>query len=84
MKSVDSPLVTIPLPEKCGSFALTESNTRLLLALESTFAWYFFDTKQIEFIESAYLQNPGGRLNDGRVDRQGAFIVGGMKFGEPA
>lgn len=44
LKPTEGPLISVPLPEKCGSFALTESNTRLLLALESTLAWYYFDT----------------------------------------
>ena len=77
-----SSLKTVNLPEKAGSFALCHSGTRLLMALESTFAFYYFENSKLEFLKSDFKQVPGGRLNDGRCDRNSRFIVGGMKFVE--
>ena len=66
------------LPERCGSFALCESNTRLLLALESGFAFYYIDNgRLVRLYSGIYTQIQGTRPNDGRCDRQGRFVVGG-------
>ena len=67
------------LPERCGSFALCESNTRLLLSLESGFAFYYIDDgRLVRLYSGPYRQIHGTRSNDGRCDRQGRFIVGGF------
>lgn len=53
------------------------------MALETCFAFYYIETNMIEAIHSPYKKvEPNGRSNDGRVDRQGRFIVGGMLFGD--
>ena len=66
------------LPERCGSFALCESNTRILLSLESGFAFYYLnDSRLVRLYSRSYKQIEGTRSNDGRCDRNGRFIVGG-------
>lgn len=45
--------------------------------METTFAYYYFDTHKIQPLESAYKQvAPLARLNDGRCDQSGRFVVG--------
>lgn len=69
----------VSVPEKVGSFALCESGSRLLLALTTTFAYYYFDTHEYQPLKSAYKQvHADSRLNDGRADRSGRFVVGDM------
>lgn len=53
------------------------------MALETGFGFYYLNRKAgFEWLQSKYEQvvkgNPDCRLNDGRVDRQGRFVVGGM------
>lgn len=68
-------------PAHIGSIALCESG-RVLLALESGFA--FLDPASGELLPwGPTVTHRAGqmRLNDGRVDRQGRFVVGSMTVG---
>ena len=82
----DGKLITVHLPFEVGSIALCKSGTRLLLALDTTFAYLyrddFFGNFSLEVLASSYKRdsNEGSRLNDGRVDRMGRFVVGGLNF----
>lgn len=65
-----------PLPERLGSFALTEHDERLLLGLASGLAFFDFPSGQVTRICDVEPHLPGTRLNDGRCDRQGRFVFG--------
>ncbi|MCZ0951361.1 MAG: SMP-30/gluconolactonase/LRE family protein [Rhodospirillaceae bacterium] len=60
-----------------GALAVRE-NGKLVLALDRGF--HFFDpaTEELELIELIEAEQPRSRLNDGKVDRRGRFIAGGM------
>ncbi|WP_336731616.1 SMP-30/gluconolactonase/LRE family protein [Pantoea ananatis] len=71
------------LPERLGSFALTEKGNVLLMGLASRLAFCDLDTG--EFIPVA--DSPGEqdtRIGDGRCDREGNFVFGTMDDGYPA
>jgi len=78
----DGKLTTVDLPLKPGCFALCKSGVRLLFALESTFAYFYLEDFTLELLSSSYKQdkNEGTGLNDGRVDRAGRFVVGGINL----
>ena len=65
------------LDRDVGALAVRE-NGKLVLALDRGF--YFFDpvTEELELIETIEADQPRSRLNDGKVDRRGRFIAGGM------
>ena len=60
-----------------GALAV-RANGKLVLALDRGF--YFFDpaTEKLDLIEPIEADQPRSRLNDGKVDRRGRFIAGGM------
>jgi len=60
-----------------GALAVRSDGT-LVLALDDGF--YFFDpaTEALELIGLVDADQPRSRLNDGKVDRRGRFIAGGM------
>ncbi len=71
------------LPKCAGSLAIVsdtgeKSPLRLLLAFEDGFYYYNTGTGEREAIPSPYVQEEGLLLNDGRCDRQGRFICGGI------
>ncbi|TFW34644.1 SMP-30/gluconolactonase/LRE family protein [Massilia horti] len=63
------------MPERLCSFALTDSDDRLLLGLASGLAFFDFSSGEVTRIceVEAGLNT---RLNDGRCDRQGRFVFG--------
>ncbi|MGI9644743.1 MAG: SMP-30/gluconolactonase/LRE family protein [Ilumatobacteraceae bacterium] len=66
------------LPGRPGSLAMTGTQGRLLVAQEHELVWLDFDSGRVEpWIE---LEEPGSgnRLNDGRTDPAGRFVVGSM------
>ena len=65
------------LPDRIGSFAFDE-NGNLLIAFVDGLYKLKAGTTDRELIEKIDENNPVTRLNDGRCDRQGRFIVGGM------
>ena len=66
------------MPERLASFALTGSEGRLLLGLESRIAWFDFASGDILTIVEVESEVEGTRVNDGRCDRQGRFVFGTM------
>jgi hypothetical protein len=76
---MDGSLITVRLPERPGSFALCSSNKRILLSLESGFAFYYFNDSKLERLYCKdYERVKDTRSNDGRCDREGRFVVGGF------
>lgn len=65
-----------PMPERLASFALTDDDDRLLLALASGLAFFEFSTGKVERICDVEPELAGTRINDGRCDRQGRFVFG--------
>ena len=65
-----------PMPERLCSFALTDSDDRLLLGLASGLAFFSFSSGQVTRIVDVEAGIPATRLNDGRCDRQGRFVFG--------
>jgi hypothetical protein len=53
----DGKLTTVALPQQPGSFALCKSGVRLLLALESTFAYLYIEDFSLELLASSYKQD---------------------------
>lgn len=67
---------TWDMPEKVGSIAFRRKGG-LLLAFESGISFYNLRSGEEQRITNLEKQTPNTRLNDGRCDRQGRFIVGG-------
>lgn len=65
-------------PEPVGCFAFAHRESRLLVAFASGIAWLDLDSGAYEWLARPELAVSGNRLNDGRVDRQGRFWVGGL------
>ena len=64
------------MPERLCCFALTASDDRLLLGLESGLAFFDFSNGSVTRICDVEADIPSTRLNDGRCDRQGRFVFG--------
>lgn len=71
------------LPERLGSFALTEKANVLLMALASRLAFCDLDTGEFTPVADSPGE-PGTRTGDGRCDRAGNFVFGTMDDGYPA
>ncbi|KAK3270300.1 hypothetical protein CYMTET_21294, partial [Cymbomonas tetramitiformis] len=67
------------LPERAGSFCYCtgRSPRTYLFAFERGLAFYNLETHSFERIQDFEHELPATRLNDGRVDRKGRFVVGG-------
>ncbi len=65
------------VPDTIGSMALRESGGAVI-ATESGFHFFDFDTAKTELIHDPEPDKPGNRLNDGKVDKQGRFLAGSM------
>ena len=68
------------LPSAIGSMALCESG-RLMLALANEFVYLDLATGQLESITTVTHIADRIRLNDGRTDRAGRFLVGSVVMG---
>lgn len=68
----------IQLPQRLGSFGLTEQENVLVCAFESGFALFDLALRKIEWLAEVEGDNSGTRMNDGRVDRAGVFWAGTM------
>ena len=68
---------TWPLPSEVGSLALREGGGAVL-ALRTGICFFDFDTGAIEQVADPTAGLRKLRLNDGKVDRRGRFIVGGL------
>lgn len=65
------------LPGRPGSFVFTQTPGRLLVAIETALEWFDWETGAIErFVEVE--AGSSNRLNDGRCDYHGRYIVGTM------
>lgn len=71
---------TYTMEDRVCSFALCE-NGKLIIAFADRVSLYDLDTGVEDKICDFEPNNPNTRLNDGRTDRQGRFIVGGMNEG---
>lgn len=68
---------TWKMPSDIGSYALRESG-EAVVALRTGFAFFDFDSGDIEPIVDPEAHLPGNRFNDGKCDRQGRFWAGTM------
>ena len=68
---------TIATPERLGSFAF-DPNGYILGAFESGLFKWDFEGDRVERICRFEPEHATSRLNDGRCDRQGRFVVGGI------
>lgn len=77
--------VSYALPERPGSFALTDIVGTYLGAFEDGFARFTPATGAFEMRAPVTRDTPHLRMNDGRVDRSGSFWAGSMaeKAGDP-
>ncbi len=71
------------LPSEIGSLALCESG-RLLAALEHEIGFLDVDTGAFAHLAAVTHPEPRMRLNDGRADRAGRFLVGSLKLAPTA
>lgn len=71
-------LTSWPTPERIGCFAFSSSDSRLLVAAATGIAWLTLETGELEWLARPEQAIRGNRMNDGRVDRQGRFWVGGV------
>ena len=69
--------VAIDLPERLGSFGLTDDPDVILAAFASGFARYHLVTGACEWLAKPDLP-AGVRFNDGKVDHTGRFVAGTM------
>ena len=70
------------LPERLGSFALTEQSHILLMGFASRLAFYDLNGGLITPV-AASPGDTGTRIGDGRCDRAGNFVFGTMDDGYP-
>ncbi len=75
-KPADGKSVAWRLPERLGSFALTQDDDCLLLGLASRLALLRFSSGAITTLCEVEAALPNTRINDGRCDRQGRFVFG--------
>ncbi len=66
------------LPGRPGSFVLTETIGRLLVAMEHELVWLDWAGGAIEPFVALEPAGTGNRLNDGRCDPAGRYVVGSM------
>lgn len=64
--------------EKVGSFALTADGDGAVVALQSGFYRFDFEKDELVLVFNPEADLPGNRLNDGKVDSRGRFVVGSM------
>jgi L-arabinonolactonase len=70
-------VVRMDTPERLGSFAF-DPDGHMLAAFESGLFKWDLGRDRLERLTDFEPGNPTTRLNDGRCDRQGRFLVGGM------
>ncbi|HUA78266.1 MAG TPA: SMP-30/gluconolactonase/LRE family protein, partial [Acetobacteraceae bacterium] len=69
------------VPEHIGSMCLRE-NGGAVVALRNGFHFLDFDTGAVSLISDPEATHRRTRMNDGKVDRQGRFLVGTMDYEE--
>jgi L-arabinonolactonase len=70
-----------PVPEHIGSMCLRE-NGGAVVSLRNGFHFLDFDTGEVRPIADPEADIRRTRMNDGKVDRQGRFVAGGMDYEE--
>jgi sugar lactone lactonase YvrE len=70
-----------PMPAEIGSMALREKGGAVV-SLRDGFYTLDFETGTVDLIARTHEGELKPRLNDGKVDRQGRFLVGSMDFEE--
>ncbi|SIQ77819.1 SMP-30/Gluconolaconase/LRE-like region-containing protein [Aeromonas sp. RU39B] len=70
------------LPERLGSFALTEKTDVMLMGLASRIGFYDLNTRSFTELVSSPGES-GTRIGDGRCDRSGNYVFGTMDDGDP-
>lgn len=68
---------TTPTPERLGSFAFDPEN-RILAAFESGLFRWDIERDRLDRLTTFEPEHMSSRLNDGRCDRRGRFVVGGI------
>ncbi|NKF23224.1 SMP-30/gluconolactonase/LRE family protein [Solimonas marina] len=63
---------------KIGSMALCRNGEQAVVALQSGLHLLDFKSGDLQLIVHPESDKPANRLNDGKVDRQGRFVVGSM------
>lgn len=69
---------TRDLPGRPGSFVLTKEPGRLLVAMEHELVWLDWASGATETFVELEPAGTGNRLNDGRCDPAGRYVVGSM------
>lgn len=69
---------TIELPGRPGSFVFTKTPGRLLVAMETDLVWLDWASGETETFVPIEDSDSGNRLNDGRCDHNGRYVVGTM------
>ena len=75
--STDS-TTTRDLPGRPGSFVTTQTPGRFLVGMELEAVWFDWDTGATEQFVQIEDASTGNRLNDGRCDHLGRYILGSM------
>lgn len=65
------------LDHDVGAMALRQDGNAVL-ALDDGFYFFDFTTSKLELIQKIDADEPRSRLNDGKCDRRGRFLAGGM------
>ncbi|WP_333987811.1 SMP-30/gluconolactonase/LRE family protein [Providencia huaxiensis] len=68
--------------QKIGSMALCKDGNSAIVALEKGIYLLDFTTGETNLLHSPESDKPHNRFNDGKVDRQGRFVVGSMDMQE--
>jgi len=66
------------VPQKIGSMALRKDGQGAIVSLQRGFHTLDFKTGEVMTIHDPEPDQPGNRLNDGKVDKRGRFVAGSM------
>lgn len=69
------------MPERVACFAPREHGDGFVVAFAQSIVLYDLDAGVLRIVHEFEPDNPDTRLNDGRTDRRGRFIAGGMNEG---
>jgi L-arabinonolactonase len=75
-RNADGQVMHWTMPDKVGSFAFCENDSRLLLGLAGGIALFDPATGRVSDFVALDAGVPDIRINDGRCDRQGRFVFG--------
>jgi sugar lactone lactonase YvrE len=70
------------VPQPIGSMALTRDGSHAITALANGLHLLDFSTGDVSFLMDPEADQPGNRLNDGKVDPRGRFVFGSMDTAE--